>query len=297
MGGRAAQETRKRGGVEDREPAVPLTALQRTILALLARNRAPDSYLAGGAALHMAPHSIRYSNDLDFFHDSTERVANAFREDSALLQHNDYEVDVELSQPGFIRAVVARGGEATRIDWAHDSAWRFLPPVRDEFGGFVLHDIDLAVNKALALAGRDEPRDYVDMLYVDEHLLALGAVVWAAAGKDPGFTPLSLLELLKRRGKYHQEELDRLDLTQPIDVREAKKSWLAALGSADVFVRNRPPDEAGALYYHAGRAAFNVPAPGLSLEQQGLALHFGTPGGVLPQPAKRSLTGDLRGER
>jgi hypothetical protein len=71
--------------VEDREPAVPLTALQRTILALLARNRAPDSYLAGGAALHMAPHSIRYSNDLDFFHDSAERVANAFREDSELL--------------------------------------------------------------------------------------------------------------------------------------------------------------------------------------------------------------------
>ena len=31
---------------------MPLTDLQRTILALLARTRAPDSYLAGGAALH-----------------------------------------------------------------------------------------------------------------------------------------------------------------------------------------------------------------------------------------------------
>jgi hypothetical protein len=52
----------------------------------------------------------------------------------------------ELSQPGFIRAAVSGGEDASRIDWAHDSAWRFLPPVRDELGGYLLHDIDLALN-------------------------------------------------------------------------------------------------------------------------------------------------------
>lgn len=271
---------------------MPLTAVQRNILALLARNRAPDSYLAGGAALHMSPNSIRYSNDLDFFHDSSERVADAFRDDSALLADSAYQVDVELSQPGFIRAVVATAGDVTRIDWAHDSAWRFLPPIRDEFGGFVLHEMDLAINKVLALAGRDEPRDYVDMLYVEQHLLPLGAVVWAAAGKDPGFTPLSLLELLKRRGKQRQEELDRLHLARPIDVRSAKEAWLSALAGADEFVRSRPPDEVGALYYDSQRRAFAAPTPGTPLEEQGLALHFGMPGGVLPQPVPRSLAPD-----
>jgi hypothetical protein len=240
----------------------------------------------------MSPNFIRYSNHLDFFHDSTERVATAFRDDSALLADNGYHVDVELSQPGFIRAVVATGGDATRVDWAHDSAWRFLPPVRDEFCGFVLHDMDLAINKVLALAGRDEPRDYVDMLYVEQQLLPLGAVVWAAAGKDPGFTPLSLLELLKRRGKHRQEELDRLHLVRPIDVRSAKEAWLAALGAADEFVRSRLPDEMGALYYDSQRRVFAAPAPGTPLEEQGLALHFGMPGGVLPQPAPRSLAPD-----
>ncbi len=271
---------------------MPLTAFQRTILALLARNRAPDSYLAGGAALHMSPNSLRYSNDLDFFHDSTARVANAFRDDAALLAENGYDVDVELSQPGFIRAIVAKAADATRIDWAHDSAWRFLPPVRDEFGGFVLHEVDLAINKVLALAGRDEPRDYVDMLYVEEHLLPLGAVVWAAAGKDPGFTPLSLLELLKRRGKQRQEDLDRLHLARPVNVRSAKETWLVALTGADEFVRSRPPDESGALYYNSLRGAFGAPIPGIPLEEQGLALHFGMPGGVMPQPARRPLAPD-----
>ena len=34
------------------------------------------------------------------------------------------DVDLVLSQAGFIRSVVSRGEEATRIDWARDSAWR-----------------------------------------------------------------------------------------------------------------------------------------------------------------------------
>lgn len=273
-----------------REPAVPLTAVQKEVLALLARNRTPDSYLAGGAALHLAPHSSRYSNDLDFFHDSSERVASAYRDDTQLLEEMGYSVRLEISQPGFIRASVQRDGRSTRIDWAHDSAWRFVPPVRGEWGGFVLHDVDLAINKVLALAGRDEPRDYVDILYVHERVLPLGAVVWAAAGKDPGFTPLSLLELLKRRGKYRQEELDRLDVHQPIDVREAKQAWLTALADAEAFIRSRPPAEAGALYYHAATDSFRAPKPSVDLGLQGLVPHFGMPGGVLPQPAERPLS-------
>jgi hypothetical protein len=126
---------------------VPLTSFQRTILRLLAGNRSPDSF----------------SNDLDFFHDSEERVASAFDVDAALLRASGFAVKVELSQPGHIRALISRGDDSTRIDWAHDSAWRFLPPVQDEEGGYLLHEVDLAVNKVLALAGRDEPRDYVDI--------------------------------------------------------------------------------------------------------------------------------------
>lgn len=114
---------------------MPLTGFQRKLLALLARNRAPDSYLAGGAALHFSPNSTRYSDDLDFFHDSAERVASAFAEDSALLESDGYSVDLLISQPGFLRAIVRRDDDTTTVDWAHESAWRFLPPVRDPLGG------------------------------------------------------------------------------------------------------------------------------------------------------------------
>jgi hypothetical protein len=262
---------------------MPLTLFQREVLALLATNRTPESYLAGGAALHFAPNSIRHSDDLDYFHDSEKRVGEAFDADSRVLLGGGYGVEVQLSQPGFIRAMVTRGDACTRVAWAHDSAWRFMPPVRDEFGGYVLHDVDLALNKALALAGRDEPRDFVDILFVHDRVLPLGALCWAAAGKDPGFTPLSLLELLRRRGRHRPEEIARLNLAVPVDLLGWKSTWLRALDDAEAFVRSRPGEEVGCLYFDATLGRFVAPAASPSLDEQGVALHFGSPGGVLPR--------------
>lgn len=266
---------------------MPLTAFQQTLLAELAtavEAQAAESYLAGGAALHFAPNSVRYSNDLDFFHDSVERVATAFNDHRARLVAAGYTVTVEISQPGFVRATVTRGAWSTRVDWAHDSSWRFMPLVRDPLGGLLLHPVDLAINKVLALAGRDEPRDYVDILFINACVLPLGAAAWAAAGKDPGFTPLSLLELLKRRGRYRPEEFARLDLVEPFDVVAAKQSWLAALDAADAFIRSRPPDEMGCLYWSAEAGAFVMPGADATASAKTIP-HFGQPGGVLPQMA------------
>lgn len=264
---------------------VPLTVLQQELLALLARSRSTDGYLAGGTALHFAPTSHRFSDDLDLFHDSLEAVAESFARDSAVLEEAGYSVDVLLSQPGFIRALVATGDRSTRVDWAHDSAWRFMPLVRQESGCLVLHEVDLAINKVLTLAGRDEARDFLDILYAQEHILPLGAMVWAAVGKDPGFTPASLLEQLKRRGRCRPEEIERLALATPFDLAEAKATWREALRDADAFVRERPHEEVGCLYYSPRRGRFSVPSKGRSLEEQGLVTHFGQSGGILPRVA------------
>ena len=241
--------------------------------------------------MHFAPTSTRYSDDLDFFHDSEARVASAFAADRERLRRAGYALDIELSLPGFIRAVVRRGEDATRVDWAHDSAWRFMPLVRDPLGGLLLHPVDLAINKVLALAGRDEARDFVDALFVHDRVLPLAALSWAAVGKDPGFTPLSLLELLKRRGRYRPEDFERLHLAQPFDLVGAKQVWLAALADAEAFGRDRPPEESGCLYYATHPGQFVVPRRDASLGDQGIVLHFGAPGGVLPRVADARIDG------
>ncbi|GIW50961.1 MAG: hypothetical protein KatS3mg081_0316 [Gemmatimonadales bacterium] len=270
---------------------MPLTEFQRAVLADLAAAPNDQRYLAGGAALHFAPNSTRFSDDLDFFHDSEARVASAFAADRETLRQAGYQLDIEISLPGFVRAVVRKGDQATRVDWAHDSAWRFMPLVRDPLGGLLLHPVDLAINKVLTLAGRDEPRDFVDILFVHQRILPLAALCWAAVGKDPGFTPLSLLELLKRRGRYRPEDFSRLHLAQPIDLPAAKQTWLAALAQAEAFVRERPPEESGCLYYAIRQRRFVVPDSHASLAQQGIVPHFGGPGGVLPRISDAPLEG------
>lgn len=270
---------------------MPLTTFQRELLARLGTTRSPDSYLAGGAALHFAPNSVRYSHDLDLFHDAAERAAEAFAEDRKLLEEGGYTLEVILSQPGFIRTVVRRDEEATQVDWAQDSAWRFMPVVKDELGGYLLHEVDLAVNKVLALAGRDEVRDFVDILYIVDRILPLGPLVWAAVAKDPGFTPLSLLEQLKRRGRNRPEDVARLDLATPFDLPRAKETWLRALEDAEAFVLSRPPNETGCLYYSPRDRRFKKPSLDSDLEAQGLVQHYGRAGGILPRPTDQRLGG------
>ena len=224
---------------------MPLTDYQAALARLLSANRTFDSYLAGGAAILIAPNTKRYSADLDYFHDSEQRVAEAFVADGRLLEAHGYRVAVQISQPGYVRAVVSRGPEATKIEWARDSSWRFMPTVRDDRVGYLLHPVDLAVNKVLALAGRDEPRDVLDTLHLHRQVLGLGALCWAACGKDPGFTPLSLLEMLRRRGRVRAEDLVRLALAEPIDLPLLRQAWTDALDSVEPFVASRSDGEIG----------------------------------------------------
>ena len=182
--------------------------------------------------------------------------------------------------------LVEAGNQPTLINWSHDPTWCFMPPVSDERCGVTLHEVDLAIDKVLTLAGRDEARDFVDTLHAHQHILPLGAMIWAAVAKDPGFTPASLLGQLKRRGRYQPEEIARLALAAPLDLVEMKATWRAALSDADRFIGERPHEEVGCLYYSPSRDCFVAPSPGISLKEQGLIPHFGRPEGILPKVAE-----------
>jgi hypothetical protein len=78
---------------------VPLTSFQEQLGRLLSANRSEDSYLAGAAAILAAPNTTLYSQDLDYFQDTPERVATAFVSDQRTLVAGGYTVATELTQP------------------------------------------------------------------------------------------------------------------------------------------------------------------------------------------------------
>jgi hypothetical protein len=257
---------------------MPLTPVQSAIASLIAVNRSPSSHLAGAAALHLEPNSPRASNDLDYLHDGEVLVGQAFAADCKVLEASGYEVKVILSQPGFVRAIVGRDGQAAKVEWAHDTSWRFLPPIPDPAIGYRLHPIDLSINKVLALAGRDEPRDFLDVIYVHRNHLSVGSLCWAAVGKDPGYSPEMLVELLARKGRYRAEDFAPLNLASAPDIADLKRTWLEAVADARRLARDLPPEDAGCLYWDPVSEKFVTPAGGLTR----LVRHFGCRGGVLP---------------
>jgi hypothetical protein len=230
---------------------VPLSKIQIDILRLLAANRDPESYVAGAAALNRdAP---RYSGDIDIFHGREERVATAAASDAETLEAAGYSVRWTRRLPTIYTAEVSGPSGATHLEWVVDSEFRFFPAMRDDTFGYVLHPVDLATNKAMAAAGRREVRDIVDVVMVHETILPLGAVVWAAVEKAPGYTPEGLIAEIRRNSNYPAAEWRALASTEPIDPDVVMPKLRAALDDAEAFVSRMPTNKIGLLFFQAGK--------------------------------------------
>jgi hypothetical protein len=107
--------------------------------------------------------------------------------------------------------VISREGDSVLLQWLRDTAFRFFPLVQHPELGLALHPIDLATNKVLALVGRLEVRDWVDLIECSERLQPLAYLAWAACGKDPGFSPLAILEHAARTARYSNDEVASLE--------------------------------------------------------------------------------------
>jgi hypothetical protein len=240
---------------------MPLTPFQKEVARLLIANRTPESHIAGGAVINRLETSLRYSDDLDIFHDVAATVAASAEADAKTLQGAGYAVEWSIRSDGFFRADVARGDDHVRLDWTTDSVFRFFPVQQDEEFGYCLHQADLATNKVLALAGRSEIRDFLDILQLDQDYLSLGAVIWAACGKDLGFTPDLLLDQTNRHSRFQESELKGENLARPVDLRELKRQWLAARQRAEHLFAQLPTEELGCLYLDQGNRPV-TPDPG-----------------------------------
>lgn len=137
---------------------------------------------------------------------------------------------------------------ATRLEWVADSDFRFFPALRDETFGYVLHPVDLATNKVMAAVGRREVRDLVDLVTIHDSILPLGAVVWAAAEKSPGFTPEGLIAEIRRNAHYPVSEWHALQTSQTLDPTAIMSRLRTALDDADAFVGRMPMDAVGLLF-------------------------------------------------
>ena len=265
-----------------------LTGLQRDVCRLLAaeRRRTGESYVAGGVALSVALETNRLSRDVDVFHDTEEAVARSWDRDRVALDQAGYAVRVVRERPGYVEASVSRGNQSLTMEWARDSAFRFFPLVEHDALGLVLHPFDLAVNKVLALVGRAEARDWVDVIDCHERLQPLGYLAWAACGKDPGFTPAGILEHAARSSRYTRDELASLAFDGPApDAADLSQRWHAALDGARRLIPMLPAEHAGEAVTTPAGELLSGDATALddALRENAVAYHRGRLGGAWPR--------------
>jgi hypothetical protein len=263
------------------------TAFQQQLCRLIAtsRRRSGESYVAGGVALNTLLQAPRISRDIDLFHDTDEALRVSWESDRTLLIQEEYGVQIVRQTPAYVEAAVSKGEERVIVQWLRESAFRFFPLLEDERFGLVLHPFDLATNKILALAGRLESRDWIDVLTTHEKLQPLGYLAWAACGKDPGFSPASLLAEASRTGRYTQAELDELAFEgSPPDARVLGAQWHRMLAEAQAIMEVLPPEQTGAAVLDRADNLYRQPPNVLSadLQDRVVVFHTGRIRGVWP---------------
>ena len=111
-------------------------------------------------------------------------------------------VERVLHNPGFVRLLVSAEGDRTEVDLGSDAR---LFPV-DQGPGFpLLTTEELAVDKVLAVFGRAEARDFVDLMAVEDRF-GLDRLLEVAAEKDHGFDPLVFSDMTERFDRLRRDE-------------------------------------------------------------------------------------------
>ena len=177
----------------------------------------------------------RLTRDLDFFAESPDAVDRCLPALEQALGANGLRVERRQIGHGFARLVVQGEGEETIIDLGADA--RLLPAEKTAHG-LVLSSKELAIDKVLAIFGRAEARDFVD-LAVLEPRYGLVDLLRQAAEKDPGFQPQVFRQMLGRFRRLQRDEFEVDDGTYESLVQTVAR-WTT---SVDLAVQDTGSEE------------------------------------------------------
>ena len=221
-----------------------ITKFQKSICKIIANNRKKHkiSYVAGGVALNHLIGGARLSYDIDIFNDSIDAVWAGFELDKNILIKNNYSIEMIRDRNSFIEVLVSKNEDSILMQWTADSCYRFFPLVEDDDFGLTLSPFDLATNKVLALVGRLEIRDWIDIISCSDKVQHLGYLAYAACAKDPGFSPAMILQEATRSSHYSKEEYKTLKFKNDDydDLSVISQKWKKILSEAKDIVNELP---------------------------------------------------------
>ncbi|HWP58917.1 MAG TPA: nucleotidyl transferase AbiEii/AbiGii toxin family protein [Candidatus Acidoferrales bacterium] len=206
-----------------------LTPFQKQVLkAFTGIEESRAFYLTGGTALSAFYLAHRLSDDFDFFTSQEALIAIVARKLKPALESSGFSVQEIRSFSSFWEAVTSKGNESFKIQLAYDSP--FLISAIEEKQGLRIHGFeDIAAGKLLALYGRAEERDFIDIYFiVKSGKISLETMIELAKKKDPGLDEYYLAIAFEQSEKIPDDPSKlKVNLLTPIDPKALKKFFAA----------------------------------------------------------------------
>ena len=163
---------------------------------LLACQRTVPFHLGGGAALAGVHLRHRLSNDADLFVHDRHAHRELVQALPALATESGAQVKILRDGGAFVRGTLDRGDSSIDLDVIFEPVPDLDAPAVTVEGIAVESLTDLRVNKLTCLLSRSEPRDLVDLLFLDRAGYPPEADLPLALRKDAGTDPGVLAWLL-----------------------------------------------------------------------------------------------------
>ena len=175
-------------------------------------------HLGGGAALSGAYLGHRLTGDVDLFsHDRGDMRALVGVLPEAAAE-TGVSVTVLRDVGHLVRARIEGGGAVTELDLVHEPAADIEPPPPPIEGVVVESLADLRASKLTCILSRSEPRDLVDLCFLDRSGYPPDQDLELALSKDAGIDPGVLAWLLSQ---FPIEPLPRM--LEPLTAEELRK--------------------------------------------------------------------------
>ena len=165
-----------------------LTSLQEEFIKIFATTSLNNSFfLTGGTALSAFYLEHRLSEDMDFFTEEEGQVPQVLSVLPEIVSKLNAQLEIKRSFRSYLEVFITGKKETIRCDFALDSPFRLEKKIfRKEYEIYVDNVLDISCNKLSALYDRGDPKDFVDVYFIDREVIPFERVVEEAKKKHIG---------------------------------------------------------------------------------------------------------------